>query len=152
MIYIYDTVIARGQTELRRYGANYKLTHRHKMDKDYFYTFTTPGRETILVVPRFAMHYNELAEKTQRLGHGKSLEAYIKAIKKNISESFTLDEFVNNDSVTGTSTIIYVDCGDIQITYEYYNNELHLSDEFEIIRENLFGNGIVVLMNVNMEE
>ena len=151
MIYIYDTVLQKGQDHLKRYGVNYKLTNRNRMGDFIFYNFEYPGRETILVVPHFAEEYREVERKLAKFPEGKELESYLRLIRKNFGSNFVTDEYVNNNSSTGKSTVIFLETGDIKITLEYYNNSIHLSEDFEIVKNYIFGDGIVVQMNVNME-
>ena len=152
MTYIYDTVIEKGQKTLRRYGRNFKLESRSRMGENLFYQFATGPNDKLLVVPRFAEHYIDIENKVKKFDRDKTLDYYIKKIQKCVSADLHFDRYPNSDSETGMSDMIFANCGDISVTFEFFNNTLHFSDEFEIIDGNLFGNGIVVSMHVNSEE
>ncbi len=152
MIYIYDTVIAPFETKVKRYGATYTLENRTRMGDQMFYTFKAEGRESLLFVPRFAEQYREVEKFCQRNSYCRKLETCKAHIHREISKYLKVDKMPNEDSETGVMTVIVADYKDIKVQFNYMNDRLSLDPEFEIISNNLFGNGIVVLMNLNMEE
>jgi hypothetical protein len=152
MIYIYDTVIEPYKTAMKRYGSVYKLENRTKMGAQMFYTFTAPDQEKILVVPHFAEQYRQAEKFYQTITSCKKLETCIGHIKRGLSKQISMEEIPNEESDNGIMTVITVDYYDIRIQFEYMNNHLVLSQEFEITDNNIFGNGIVVTMNMNMED
>ncbi len=152
MIYIYDTVIQKFETKIKRYGSYYTLENRTRMGDQYFYTFECPDREPLLIVPRFAEQYREVERFCQRYTYCKKFETCKAHVQKNINKYVTVDQMPNEDSSTGVMKVISTTYKDIKVDFYYMNNRLTLSQEFEIISNNLFGNGIVVLMNINMEE
>ncbi|NCB52306.1 MAG: hypothetical protein EOM54_10545 [Clostridia bacterium] len=151
MIYIYDTVIEPYQTALKRYGTTYKLENRTRMGDQVFYTFTAPGQEKILVIPHFAELYKQV-ERFYKRCSCKKLEVCISHIKKELNKQIILEEFPNENSETGIMTVISVDYFDIRVQFEYMNHHLAFSPEFEIMNNNIFGNGVVVIMNMDMED
>lgn len=152
MVYIYDRVIEPYETKIKRYGATYTLENRTRMGDQYFYTFGADGRESLLVVPRFAQQYREVEKFCQRYSYSKRLETCCGHIRKEINKHIELDELPNEDSDNGIMTTIAAHYKDIKVEFQFMNRRMTLSPEFEIISNNLFGNGIVVLMNLNMEE
>ncbi len=151
MIYIYDTVVAPYETKLRRYGATYTLENRTRMGDQQFYTFGASGRESLLIVPRFAEQYKEVEKFCQKYTYCRKLETCKAHIHREISRYLKVDKMPNSDSETGIMWAITAEYKDIKVEFDYMNNRLTLNPEFEIISNNLFGNGIVVLMNMNME-
>ncbi len=151
MIHIYDTVMDEFKTKIKRYGSYYTLDGRTKMGDQTFYTFKNPAREPLLIVPRFAEQYKEMEAFCLRNSYCPRFSTCLSRIKRDINKNIEVDDMPNNNSSTGVMKVIRVVYKDIKVQLEYMNNRLELSPEFEIIRNNLFGNGIVVLMNVNME-
>jgi hypothetical protein len=41
---------------------------------------------------------------------------------------------------------------DIRLTFEFIDEKLIMAEEFEIISNNIFGNGIIVSMNIKTED
>ncbi len=152
MIYVYDTVLAPYETSLKRYGANYKLEKVSRMGEQRFYNFACAGREKILVVPHFAIQYREVEKIYQGFKDSKKYETYLSHIKKKINRYPVIETMPDEDSVTGERIVITVDYKDIQVQFFFMGDALLYSNEFEIIDNNLFGNGGVVSMNINMEE
>lgn len=152
MIYIYDRVIEPYETSMKRYGVLYRLENRTRMGNQVFYTFTASGQEKILVIPHFAEQYKEVERFYQKISGYKKLETCIAHIKKELNKRIVLEEIPNEASETGMMTVITVDYLDIQVQFEYMNHNLVFSPEFEIIDNNIFGNGIVVIMNMDMED
>ncbi len=151
MIHIYDTVIDQFTTKIKRYGSYYTLDGRTKMGDQTFYTFKNPSREPLLVVPRFAEQYKEMEAFCKRNAYCPKLSSCVNRITKEINKHIDLDDMPNENSSTGIMQTIRVIYKDIKVQFEYMNSRLELSPEFEIISGNIFGNGIVVLMNINME-
>lgn len=152
MIYIYDRVLQPFETEIKRYGAHYTLDNRTRMGEQTFYTFKSPGRESLMLVPRFAEQYREVEKLCARFSYCKKLETCCGHIRREVNRRITTEQFPNEESATGTMTVITAEYKDIKAEFHYMNGRLTLSPEFEIISNNLFGNGVVVLMNLNMED
>ncbi len=151
MVYIYDRVVEPYETKIKRYGATYTLENRTRMGEQHFYTFSAEGRESLLVVPRFAEQYREVEKFCLRHSYSKRLETCCGHIRREINKHLDIDTMPNNESATGIMTVIGAHYKDIKVEFNFMNNRMTLSPEFEIISNNLFGNGIVVLMNLNME-
>ncbi len=151
MVYVYDTIIQPTVSETKRYGIVYTLENITKMGSQYFYTFTAPSEEKLLVVPYFAEQYREVEELYKKYDK-KNLDACVARIKKEINKLAVVEETVNANSSTGFSTLITVDHKDIRVQFEYIDGRLTLVPEFEIIKNNIFGNGVIVTMNLDMEE
>ncbi len=152
MIHIYDTVIEPYTTKIKRYGSYYHLDGRTRMGDQVFYTFKNSSREPLLVVPRFAEQYKEMEAFCRKFAYCPKFETCRSHITREVSKYIDVDDMPNDKSTTGIMKVIHVVYKDIRVQFEYMNNRLELSPEFEIISNNLFGNGIVVLMNINMEE
>ena len=152
MICVYDTVITGMPETFRRYGITYHLEKRFKMGDKVFYSFIASGKEKVLVIPGFAQQYREAEAKCQKFGKGKSIEDYKRLVRRNINNFIVVDTVPNDESETGSMFMISAEYKDIYVTFECMNGEIRISDEFEIRDNNIFGNGIVVLMNMNMEE
>ncbi len=152
MVYIYDKVIGEFETKIKRYGAYYTLENRTRMGDQLFYTFQSPDRESLLIVPRFAEQYREVEKFCQKYSYCKKLETCKAHIQRDINKYVKVDKMPNQDSSTGIMHVISAVYKDIKVEFNYMNNRMTLSQEFEIISNNLFGNGIVVLMNINMED
>ncbi len=151
MIYVYDMAFnGKRVLSFKRYGVRYKLEKKFMMGTREFYSFTCPGREKILVVPGFAEQYREVEAKLAKYSGDGSLESYKKWIRKNINTYFTEEDFPTEASSTGMMKVLGADYLDIRVTFEYLNDRMRLGEEFEIRDHNIFGNGIVVQMNVNM--
>ncbi len=152
MVYIYDRIVEPFETKIRRYGANYTLENRTRMGDQIFYTFSAPDRESLLIVPRFAEQYREVEKFCQRYTFCKKFETCKSHIQREINKYVKVDKVPTKESSTGFMHIINVIYKDIKVEFDYMNNRMTLNPEFEIISNNLFGNGIVVLMNLNMED
>lgn len=151
MMYIYDTAIAPHETTLRRYGGVYTLKNISRMESQRFFLFESPGREPILVVPRFVEQFNQVDKILQRYRPAKKAETALAFARKHIDRHAVMEDVPNNDSESGMTQIISCHYQDIQVQLEYIDCQLRLMQEFEILDKNLFGNGIVVSMNFDME-
>lgn len=152
MICVYDTVMTGKPETFRRYGITYHLEKRFRMGNRVFYSFVAPGAEKILVVPEFAIQYREAENKCLKYAAGKTLQDYQRLIKRDFNRCFVMDIVPNGDSKTGMMYTITTDYKDIRITFEYMNDTLAIAPEFEIRDHNLFGNDIIVAMNIDMED
>ncbi len=150
MIYIYDTVIDPFTTKIKRYGAYYTLENRSRMGDQVFYTFKNSGREPLLFVPRFAEQYREVEKFCQKYTYCPRYETCLTHIRRDINKYIDVDDMPNEDSSTGIMKVMRAVYKDIRVDFEYMNNRMTLSPEFEIVSNNLFGNGIVVLMNLDV--
>ncbi len=152
MVYIYDTVIDEFETRVKRYGAYYELENRTRMGDQVFYTFAAKDRESLLFVPRFAEQYRAVEKFCRKYSYSKKLETCKAHIQREINKYIKVEKMPNKESATGIMYVISAIYKDIKVEFNYMNNRMTLSPEFEIISNNLFGNGIVVLMNINMED
>ncbi|MCQ2435592.1 MAG: hypothetical protein MJ101_01655 [Clostridia bacterium] len=152
MIYVYDTIVTKETKKLHRYGATYKLEQKFRMGTRQFYSYICPGMEKILVVPAFAEMYREAERIISKFGKGKNEDQYLELIQKHVSRFVTAEEFPNDESETGIMMVYTVEYKDIRVGFEYMNHELKIANEFEIRDNNIFGNGIVVSMNLDEEE
>ncbi len=150
MIHVYDTVIEPYATQIERYGAKYKLENKTKMENQYFYTFKAPDRETIIVIPRFAEQYREVEKFCKKYFYCKKLETCKVHIQRDISKTIKIDKMPNSDSATGIMYVISAVYKDISVSFNYMNNKMELAPEFEIVANNVFGNGIHVTMGLNV--
>lgn len=151
MIYVYDTVLQPYESTLKRYGVSYRLEKVSRMGEQRFFTFTAPGHEKILVVPRFAEQYRHIEKLYQRFASCRRLETCLRHIKQEISRQVVKEEVPNDQSANGVMIVMTTVYADIQIQFEFMNNTLRLNPEFEILENNLFGNNVIVIMNLNME-
>ncbi len=151
MIHVYDTVIDPYQTKVQRYGSTYTLENRSRMGDQVFYTFKNPNRESLLYVPRFAEQYREVEKFCVKHSYCAKFENCKAYIRQEISRYMTVDDMPNQDSSTGVMQLVTAVYKDIKVEFNYMNKHLTLSPTFEIVSNNLFGNGVVVTMNINME-
>lgn len=150
MIYIYDSIVEPNVKTFSRYGTTFKLEKRSKMGNNIFYSFVHPGMQKLLVVPGFAEQYREAEAIIKRFPPNRDFEDYMKRITRQIDKYATYEEFPTDESETGTMQVITADYKDIRIQADYIDKKLTLSDEFEIVKNNIFGNGITVLMNMEV--
>lgn len=148
MIYIYDSIVEPNVKTFSRYGATFKLEKRSKMGSKTFYSFVYPGMQKLLVVPEFAIQYREVESIINKFPPKREFEDYMKRFTRQIDKYASYEEFPTDESENGTMQVITADYKDIRIQVDYINRQLTLSDEFEIVKNNIFGNGITVLMNV----
>lgn len=149
---IYDSLVEPQAKTFKRYGMTYKLEKRtSKGDKTYF-SFTAPGMEKLIVTPDFAKQYYEAQKIYSKFPSGKDLEFYMKSIKRNIDKKASSEEYPGGGSESGIIHVITALYKDIQVQFEFDSGELTMSDEFVIVKGNLFGTGETVLMTKNSEE
>lgn len=152
MIYVYDMAMnGKRVASFKRYGVRYKLEKKFMMGDREFYSYVCPGREKILVVPGFAEQYREAEAKLAKYNGERTYEAYRKWVAKNINHTYSEEDFPTLESATGVMKVIGAEYLDIHVTFEYLNGKLRIGDEFEIRDHNIFGNGIVVQMNIDMK-
>lgn len=152
MICVYDTAMTGKPDTFRRYGVTYHLEKRFRMGDRTFYSFIAPGAEKILVIPGFAIQYRDAEKKCLKYPTGKTLQDYQRMIKKDFNHYIVTDVVPNDESETGMMHTITTEYKDIRVTFAYINDTLTIEPEFEILSNNLFGEGIVVAMNIDMEE
>ena len=152
MIFIYDTVMQPKATTFKRYGINYKLEKCFSMGDKMFYSFIHPGAEKILIVPEFAKQYHELEAKCIKFGTDKTIDECIQYIKRNINSCFVIENVLSDEASNGLTQLITVEYKDINVVLTFAYGMLTIAPEFEIRDNNIFGNGIVVSMNMDMEE
>lgn len=152
MICVYDTAMTGRPDTFRRYGITYHLEKRFRMGNRVFYSFIAPGAEKILVVPEFAQQYREVEAKCLKYPVGKTLQDYQRLIRRDINRFIVNDIVPNDESSTGMMHTITAEYKDILVTFEFMNDTLSVAPEFEIRDNNIFGNGIVVAMNIDMED
>lgn len=152
MIYVYDTLLDERVDTLRRYGVTFTKEKRFRMGNAIVYTFASPGGEKILAIPVFAEQYREAEKKFKRFGKNKSLETYLKLIRTRIDSKAFVEEVNDIASETGKATLITARYKDIQIMFQFMNDELTYHDEFTICANNPFGLGDIVWMNQDTED
>ncbi len=146
MQHVYDRVIQPFEKKIEVNGAIYTLENKTKMGENTYYTFVCSGRETLLIVPQFAEQYMEVEKFAMRYCFCKKLETCRIHIKREISKFIKVHKLTNSASATGEMYVLSAVYKDIKVNFNYMNNHLTLSPEFEIINNNLFGNGITVNM------
>lgn len=151
LMYVYDTVVAPYETTIHRYGGTYTLKNISRMDNQRFFKFECSGRESILVVPRFVEQFRAVEKVLDQFKPSKKEEAGLNFVRKHYDRHAVAEVVPNDLSATGQMTLITVKYEDIQLQFEYMNQQLTLVQEFEILDKNLFGNGIVVSLNINTE-
>lgn len=152
MINIYDRIIEPYETTIKRYGIEYTLEKRTRMGQQMYYTFTAPGEDKLLIIPHFAEQYKQAEKLYKKFANCKKLETCINHIKRELDKRPIVEEIININSQTGYSTQIIADYMDIRLTFEFYDDRLYMAEEFEIINNNIFGNGIIVTMNLETDE
>ena len=152
MYYIYDMVFSEVPEEIRRYGIRYTFEKCTRMGDRLFYSFFAPGHERVLVIPGFAEQYYEFVNVCRKFGANKTAEAYERLIRKHITEEYDVDIYPDEESETGTMTVYGVPYKDIYVRVECSRNELRVQNEFEIRKNDIFGNGNVVEMKAGREE
>ena len=155
MIYVYDTpMTGRDTTRFKRYGVTYKFEQRFVMGSRTFYRYSAPGAEPLLVVPDFVVMYISAQKKLAKLPKNGNIDYdYAKSWVKNIiNPTFAEEEIPDDESDSGFTKQLICDYKDIKVTFEYRNRTLFLGKEFEIRDNNIFGNGIVVNMDVAVDE
>lgn len=149
MIYVYDRIIEPFESQITRYGTTYKLENKTKMGDKTLYTFCAPERESLLVVPHFAKQYHEVEKFCEKYFFCKKLETCKVHIRRDINNFIKVEKMPNSESSTGIMHVIAADYKDIRVEFNYMNNRLSLSPEFEIISNNIFGNGVRVTMGLH---
>jgi hypothetical protein len=152
MINVYDRIVEPYETSIKRYGIEYTLEKRTRMGNQLFYTFTAPGEEKLLIIPYFAEQYKQAEKIYRKISRFRKLDTCINHLKRELNRRVIAEEIINSDSKTGYSTLLTVDYMDIRLTFEFIDEKLIMAEEFEIISNNIFGNGIIVSMNINTED
>lgn len=152
MMYVYDTTILPYETTLKRYGGTYTLKNISRMSEQRFYLFESSGRESILVVPRFIEQYRQVQRIVGQFKNVKKVDTAFNQIQRHIDRHAVLEELPNEEAQGGMMHIITVTYQDIQFQFTHIGDRLELGTEFEILDNNIFGNGIVVSLNIDMEE
>ena len=152
MIYVYDTLLDESTDQLRRYGVTFTREKLFRMGKVLVYTFGSAGGEKILAIPSFAEQYREVEAKFKRFGKKKTFEEYLKIIRNRIDSHAFVEEIRDAESETGTAMLVTCRYKDIQVMFQYMNEQLSYHDEFTIFDNNPFGAGDIVWMNQNEEE
>lgn len=152
MINIYDRIIEPYETTIKRYGIEYTLEKRTRMGKQLFYTFTAPSEEKLLIIPYFAEQYKQAEKVYKKISRCRTLDTCINHLKKELNKRVIAEEIINSDSKTGYSTQLTIDYMDIRLNFEFIDDKLIMAEEFEIISNNIFGNGRIVSMNLNNED
>lgn len=150
MTYIYDTALDINAVTLERYGVTYKLEQTFKMGSRKFASFTAPGMDKILVIPQFAEQFQKICNKLIHLKKDKTFDDYVKYIQQRITDEVTVDDEqdANDENVTIYSCVFQYQ--DIKVKLLYSKGRMWMSPEFEVVQNNLFGNGFVV--NTKPEE
>jgi len=144
MTYIYDTPLEINAVTFERYGITYKLEQTFKMGSRKFASFKADGMDKILLVPQFAEQYYKLDAKLKKLAKNKTYEDCVKYVEQRIDPMPIEDE--EPDEKDDTVMLKYITCQfkDIKVKIYYKNGVMELAPEFEIVQNNLFGNGILV--------
>ncbi len=152
MIYIYDQTLEDDPhiTGFERYGVKFKLEKKFLMGKMEYYSFIHPGFEKILVIPGFARQYKELEKRVNKLAKNKDYGYYKNWVLKNLNKLIEEEEIPTDEAESGSMLTMGFDYKDLHVVVEYLNGGVRLSKEFEIRDNNIFGNGIVV--NMDLEE
>ena len=151
MICIYDSLIDPKATSFSRYGMTYKLDKRAtKGDKTYYY-FSAPGMEKLLVTADFAKQYYEAQKICNKFPAGKDIDFYLKSLKRSIDKNVSAEEYPS-DSDSGTTYIFTAAYKDIQVQFEFDGTALSLTDQFVIVKGDIFGKGETVTMTKESED
>ncbi len=145
-------VVGEFDTVLERYGTRYTLENKTRMGDQIFYTFHAMGHESVLIIPRFAEQYHEVEKFCKKYFYCTRLEICKAHIKRDINKFVHVEEMPNKESSTGIMYVISAVYKDIKVNFNYMNNRMTLSDEFEIVSNNIFGNGIFVSMRNEEDE
>lgn len=151
MNYVYDQPLSNNEKTFTRYGAVYRLEKRFRMGSRVFYSFISPGMDKLLVVPVFARQYKELETKAEKFPTGKPYDEYKRLVRFHFNPDVDEEEIPNEESSNGIMKVITFNYKDIRASFLYMNNALKIGPEFEIIDNNLFGNGVVVNMDLDGE-
>lgn len=152
MLYVYDTVVQPYQKDLMRYGVKYKLERISRFGDQRLYYFKYIDRESIVVVPHFMELYQAAAQKVAQAKKFKTFADAQRYVKANLNRTLETDEMPDDESESGITMVMTLDYKAIGITLEYKNNTLSITPEFEIRKENIFGNNIVVSTDLNVGE
>lgn len=142
MTYIYDTPLEINAVTFERYGVVYKLEQTFKMGNRKFASFKADGMDKILVVPQFVEQYNRLAARLLKLAKNKTFEECVRYVRQQIDPDPVLDEEPDENGVMVPN--ITCQFKDIKVKLYYRNGIMELDPEFEIVQNNIFGNGILV--------
>lgn len=151
MVYVYDTELDINTVSLKRFGVTYRLEKHFKMGSREMASFIAPGEEKLLIIPRFIQQYRQVEKKIQRIS-GKNYRDFAAYVERYIDPEHHDDELPTDESSTGWEKTMVCRYKDIRITLEYLNDAGRISKEFEIVENNLFGNGIVVDLGNKEEE
>ena len=146
MIYIYDSIPDSTTGALRRYGKTYLPVRRARMGDHTFFIYDDSG-DQMMVVPEFAVMYREAEKKYKKFPDGKELSEYLKLISRTFSRKYETEEYSRPGGQEGTMHLITLEYKDIGISFEYEDRHLTLVNVFEILRNNVFGNGQKVTMD-----
>jgi len=144
MTYIYDTPLEINTVSIERYGVTYKLEQTFKMGNRKFASFVAEGSDKILLIPQFANQYYKLDAKLKKLAKNKTFEDCVRYVQQHIDPDPVLDEEPDDEDENVMNKFITCQFQDIKVKIYYKNGVMTLSSEFEIVQNNLFGNGILV--------
>lgn len=151
MMYVYDTIIQPYETTLKRYGGTYTLKNISRMEQQRFYLFEASGRESILVVPRFIEQYRQAQRIASQFKNVKKPQTAFNHIRHSIDRNAVMEELPNEGAANGVMYAITVTYQDIRFEFNHMDDTLTIGGEFEILDNNIFGNGVVVTLNLDME-
>ena len=146
MIYMYDKILRDDEVSFKAYGGTYSLEKKYRMGKKVYYSFISPGREKILLIPGFYEEYLEVEKKYEKLKNLRQLPNCIKRIRAEISRAVNVEMFESSENASGKMPVITVDYKDIKVTFEFRKSRLLLLPEFTIVKGNIFGNNILVIL------
>jgi len=148
MRYVYDTIIGKEQTKLKFQGATYKLEKRTSMGSKLFYTFTSSGCGSVLVVPYFYELYLAILKKYEKFPKTAPLDKYLARLKKSISEDLEVEEYPSEIHEDGVCQVIYARYKEIELQFVFEDEALRMVKQFRIVENNLTGE----LVTVSFEE
>lgn len=142
MVRIYDIEVSGTTKTLERYGVTYKLVNISRQGTQRFYTYQSPGMETIVVVPDFKKQWNEAEKLISKLGKGKSFTAYTQLIRAKIDKNAKVEELSDEDGNEAKGLVARYK--DIELELVYNGERLILQKIFIIRDHNVFGENVYV--------
>lgn len=144
MTYVYDLLLDINAVSFERYGVTYKLEQTFKMGNRKMSSFKADGMDKVLVVPQFIEQYCKLDSKLKNLTKKKTFEDCVKYIQQRIDPEPVLDAEPDPEDENVMIQNIVCQFKDIRVKIYYKKETMELDSEFEIVQNNLFGNGILV--------
>ena len=152
MQYVYDTIIKKEQSRLKKYGTSFKLEKRTRMGDKNFYTFVSAGCEPILVVPYFLELYLAIWKKYEKFPKTGTLEKYEARIRKSVSEDIEIEDMPSEIHDDGIMKLFYVRYKEIRLEFEFEDETLTMRRQFTIMENNITGEQETVYLDEESEE